>query len=454
MQNLGYMYDDFGNLAAQYDYQGLDGQLRPHAVSSVQPGDGFSQPGIQSIDYTMFDKVSHLAGGVSAPSTVDFWYGSDHQRTRLREESSGGAVCVKTYVGNCEIVERDGQVDSYTYLSGPLGVFAVVRQRDGYRPTKHYVLKDHLGSWTTITDAQGNVVREQGFDAWGAMRDPDTWTGAVAQQPMFDRGYTGHEHLNGFGLINMNGRMYDPVVSTFLSVDNYVQCPDFSQNFNRYSYCFNNPLKYTDPSGESVLAALAISAAIGATLGMVSTATMNFMYDRPLYEGLGRAALVGAAQGVFSYGIGAAAGAIGASVASATSSAAWGVAAQAGFQMLAHGTLSGVSSELRKEGSFWSGFASGAVASLVSSATAGLCVKLGASEAWTKAAMIAAGGLAGGVSSSMAGGEFIDGLCNGLICAGLNHALHWVADGREKLVKTTVLPDLQVRKQQVSAFAM
>ncbi|MBR7024076.1 MAG: hypothetical protein IKI09_11520 [Bacteroidales bacterium] len=67
---------------------------------------------------------------------------------------------------------------------------------------------------------------------------------------------------------------------------------------------------------------------------------------------------------------------------------------------------------------------------------------------------IAAGGLSGGVSASMAGGEFIDGLCNGLICAGLNHALHWVADGRENLVKTTVLPDLQIRKQQVSAFAM
>ena len=41
--------------------------------------------------------------------------------------------------------------------------------------------------------------------------------------------------------------------------------------------------------------------------------------------------------------------------------------------------------------------------------------------------MIAAGGIAGGVSSTIAGGEFIDGFCNGLISAGLNHALHWVA---------------------------
>jgi len=38
-----------------------------------------------------------------------------------------------------------------------------------------------------------------------------------------DRGFTGHEHLYNFGLINMNGRVYDPFMSTFLSPDNYIQ---------------------------------------------------------------------------------------------------------------------------------------------------------------------------------------------------------------------------------------
>ncbi|MBN2728559.1 MAG: hypothetical protein JXR53_04980, partial [Bacteroidales bacterium] len=42
---------------------------------------------------------------------------------------------------------------------------------------------------------------------------------------------------------------YDPVLGRMLSPDNYVQMPDFTQNFNRYSYCFNNPLVYTDPDG-------------------------------------------------------------------------------------------------------------------------------------------------------------------------------------------------------------
>jgi len=43
--------------------------------------------------------------------------------------------------------------------------------------------------------------------------------------------------------------MYDPLIGRFLNADPYVQMPDLSQNYNRYTYCLNNPLKFTDPSG-------------------------------------------------------------------------------------------------------------------------------------------------------------------------------------------------------------
>lgn len=48
---------------------------------------------------------------------------------------------------------------------------------------------------------------------------------------------------------NMNGRMYDPVMSSFLSVDRFVQNPMSAQGFNRYAYCMYNPLRYVDPTG-------------------------------------------------------------------------------------------------------------------------------------------------------------------------------------------------------------
>ena len=49
----------------------------------------------------------------------------------------------------------------------------------------------------------------------------------------------------------MNGRLYDPKLHRFLQPDNFVQDPSNTQNYNRYGYVLNNPLKYTDPSGEA-----------------------------------------------------------------------------------------------------------------------------------------------------------------------------------------------------------
>jgi RHS repeat-associated protein len=69
---------------------------------------------------------------------------------------------------------------------------------------------------------------------------------------LLGRGYTGHEHLLEHGIINMNGRIYDPVTAQFMQADNYVSSPEDYISYNRYAYCLYNPFKYTDPSGETV----------------------------------------------------------------------------------------------------------------------------------------------------------------------------------------------------------
>jgi RHS repeat-associated protein len=116
----------------------------------------------------------------------------------------------------------------------------------------YYTYTDHLGSLLTLTAPNGTVILDQNFDAWGRLRHPANWdyTNVPAPTSYLYRGFTGHEHLTNFNLINMNGRMYDPVVGRVLSVDNYVQNPYSTQAYNRYSYVMNNPLKYTDPSGQ------------------------------------------------------------------------------------------------------------------------------------------------------------------------------------------------------------
>jgi RHS repeat-associated protein len=93
------------------------------------------------------------------------------------------------------------------------------------------------------------------FDPWGRRRAGATWTGNPTAGEWTTitnttrRGFTFHEELDNLGLVHMNGRVYDPVVARFLSADPIVQDPSFSQSFNRYSYTFNNPLSFVDPSG-------------------------------------------------------------------------------------------------------------------------------------------------------------------------------------------------------------
>lgn len=123
------------------------------------------------------------------------------------------------------------------------------------RCSVNYICRDYLGSITHVTDSAGTLRQELSYDAWGRLRNPSThalYPLGVEPWPVLGRGFTGHEYLPVVGIINMNARLYDSATGRFLSPDPYVQMPDFSQNFNRYSYCMNNPLRYTDPTGEFI----------------------------------------------------------------------------------------------------------------------------------------------------------------------------------------------------------
>lgn len=204
-------------------------------------------PDMQSVKYNVLDKVEQITQG---RYRVNFEYGYDNQRMSMTKvDNIANATYTKDYVGNCEFIDNNGNDEVRTYLAGPAGVFAVVVQK-GNTTNIDYVYKDNLGSWTTIADSTKRVVERMSYDAWGNLRDATTWCGNFGRLPKYERGFTGHEHLYEFGLINMNGRMYDPMSASFLSPDSYIQDPTTQQGFNRYAYCAYNPLKYVDPSGE------------------------------------------------------------------------------------------------------------------------------------------------------------------------------------------------------------
>ena len=178
-------------------------------------------------------------------SQIRYQYGYDHERVSMDYDAN----YEKLYLGNCELITQNGNTQWNTFISGPLGVFAAVTS-SGTIESLHYIYKDHLGSWTTLTDDAGTILQEMSYDAWGNIRIPGLWTnGSYSGLVLYDRGFTGHEHLFSFDLINMNGRLYDPVLGRMLSPDIAIQDEFNAQAYNRYSYCFNNPLRFTDPSG-------------------------------------------------------------------------------------------------------------------------------------------------------------------------------------------------------------
>ena len=358
-------YDAFGRIlskeadgqtvfsGAQYNTYDQHGNLKPHAVSSAtMAGNPFASPSLD-IAYTMFDKVKTLSQydeNENLVGQVAYQYGYDHERIQM----TYGNSYEKLYVGNCELITQNGNSQWNTFISGPMGVFAAVTS-NGTTESLRYIYKDHLGSWTTLTNDQGTVLQELSFDAWGNLRASASWSGQYNGVLLYDRGFTGHEHLFSFGLINMNGRMYDPVMSSFLSVDNYVQAPDFSQSFNRYAYCLNNPLKYTDPDGEWV------QYVIGGLLGAWNGYSIGRAAGLEGWD-LAKATIGGAAVGAATAGIG--------NVASSAYGATLGGAAAGAFAGAGNGLIQGLAADSKTLGTdvlngLWKGCISGAVGGYV-----------------------------------------------------------------------------------------
>lgn len=227
-----------------YQYSNHGGGI--HAVSCI-----FDYLAInQNVTYTSFNKVNQISQGSSSYEIV---YGPDEARKKSTSWENGFKTKTKYYLGNYEKVVKDDVTEEYHYISATDGLTAVYIKKSNLPATMYYVHKDHLGSIVELSDENGERMPAgaASFDAWGNRRDPETWQPfqAPPQELLFGRGFTGHEHLEPFNLINMNGRCYDPAVARFLSPDNLNPDPAFSQSYNRYSYCFNNPLNFIDPSG-------------------------------------------------------------------------------------------------------------------------------------------------------------------------------------------------------------
>ena len=255
-------YDTIGNLlvksdfATVYEYgdasRSLGGNAGPHAVRQVQHIDGTSftfdydangnmvSSMNRILTYDAFNKPTRI---VENGVTTDMAYAPD---LRLYKREDPGQTIYYISDDYEKVIDKStGKVSEKTYLSNN----AAVETSEAGRELR-FMHHDRLTSITAITNGAGDIVEERGFDAFGAPLDAD-WqaNGSLLNGEFSDRGFTSHKHLDDHKVIHMDGRLYDPLLGRFFSVDPIVRDPKNTQSQNAYTYVMNNPLSRIDPTG-------------------------------------------------------------------------------------------------------------------------------------------------------------------------------------------------------------
>ena len=271
---------------------------------------------LQQINYSALKKPNSIyqetTTGV-AKERLDFLYNSSESRSTMFYGDTNTNKMSRKYRrhysqgGTMEITEeRDGSgnvttTDFVTYIGGDAYSAPIISKSDGTNQNFLYLHRDNLHSILAISDQNKNILERRMFDAWGNLIKLQNASGQfiinngqtlIANYKMLsDRGYTGHEHLFGIGLINMNGRLYDPKLRRFLMPDNNLQDPTNSQNYNRYGYVLNNPLMNIDPTGESFWSDIgdvisgAFKAVVNVVVAVATIVVASFVITKALVIG-------------------------------------------------------------------------------------------------------------------------------------------------------------------------
>ena len=423
-QTLSVTYDQAGDITNKSDVGAYTygNSAHPHAVTGA---------GSWTIGYDANGNMNSRAGGAitsysyNLPNTINyngsssqFNYDSNHQRWKQIANYAGTTETTHYVGGLLEVVTNGSSPTEYRHQI-PAGSSTAVytRRTDGSTGT-YYATTDHLGSSDVVMDSFANVLVRESFTPFGARRGSN-WQGlpstadTTAITSTTRQGFTGHEMIDAVGLVHMNGRVYDPTLGRFLSADSVIQSLGASQSINPYSYTWNDPLKYTDPSGHSLL---------GEIIGLI-VAIIVIIYAPEI----GLPSLTGAYGGVTAAVAGFAGGFFGALVSTGSLSAAFtaglisgitalafygagfvgnssGTAWQISGNVLAHAAVGCASAEASG-----GNCGKGALSAAISDAASPYIIKFQNLGAWGAAPEAAEAGLIGGVAARIEGGNFTDG---------------------------------------------
>ncbi|WP_157545314.1 RHS repeat domain-containing protein [Hamadaea tsunoensis] len=208
-----------GAMAGSYTYDPIgDLRTRPHGTASQD---------------LQWDSESKLTSVTESGATTSYIYDAGGNRL-LRKD----ATTVTLYLGDTEfkLTKSTGAVaETRTYKWA--GQIVAQRTIDGVI----WLVSDHQGTALTAVKAstQQEVVRYQ--TPFAQARGPGgTWVN--------ERGFLGGQ-LDPSGLVHLGARDYDPAIGRFVSLDPLLKIGD-PQQMHGYAYSGNNPVTFSDPTGQ------------------------------------------------------------------------------------------------------------------------------------------------------------------------------------------------------------
>jgi RHS repeat-associated protein len=285
-------------------------------------------------EYNAFNQLIRVrVGGASGNIIEEYGYGAQGDRIFKVSFLSDGSNTT-TYYAESDLVREvtsSGSFDTVYYFHQN----ELVASKD-YAGKLLFYHPDHLGSVDLVTDATGVAVETTRYFPFGEL--------VSGGESRFT--FTGKER-DATDLMYYGARYYHPFFRRFVQPDTVL--PDIydPQQLNRYAYARNNPLKFTDPSGNTPWSA--IGGVIGAGIDVISQILFS---DHSIFGGTvdygsafrsGIASAVGTHVGMAAYSTVSPLFAGAASIASsAAAGAASGGFGAAGFQ-LASNMISGSS---------------------------------------------------------------------------------------------------------------
>ncbi|MFC1807882.1 RHS repeat-associated core domain-containing protein [Candidatus Omnitrophota bacterium] len=190
--------------------------------------------------------VGAASGGeytVSAPQTITtFTYDGDGGRVTKNVNGT-----TTTYIGS--LFEKQGNKTTRHIFLGDTRIASVIPAQAGIQ----FYHSDHLGSTTTITDQNGEVVQHTEYTPYGEFSPSVIPAEAGIYTSVTPYLYTGQLFDDSTNLYYYGARYYDPELGRFITSDTIVPDPTDPQAFDRYGYARGNPIRYTDPTGHSFI---------------------------------------------------------------------------------------------------------------------------------------------------------------------------------------------------------